>query len=494
MTQALRRPEVPEQRLPPAPVTEASGWPSSGRWARSYVRCLVALDIVAAVLASGAAFVIRFVTLQSSATAAHLVLTVAIVPVWVGAVAASRAYEQRFAGSGSEDIKRVGNAAVRVLALLAVLSFTFRLDLARGYVFGALVLASVLSLLARFAMRQVLLAKRRTGAWVDRVVVVGTALAATGLAEAIRTREDGGLAVTAACLVGPEVPTTVAGVPTYAGTHRILAALADTDADTVAVASCAEMDGVALRQLAWEIEGTGVDLLVSPALTDVTGSRIHIRPVSGLPLLHVEEPRLSGGRRLAKQVFDRVCAGLALLVLGLPLLLLGALVRLTSPGPAFYRQQRVGRAGTTFTIFKLRSMVDGAERQNLELGDDNIHGTGPLFKLVSDPRVTPLGGFLRRTSLDELPQLINVLRGDMSLVGPRPPLPAEVAAYEADVHRRLLVRPGLTGLWQVSGRSDLAWDESVRLDLHYVENWSLALDAVILMRTVKAVLARRGAY
>jgi len=244
----------------------------------------------------------------------------------------------------------------------------------------------------------------------------------------------------------------------------------------------------------WTLEGSDVDVLVSSALTDVTGPRISIRPVAGLPLLHIEEPELSGTRRVMKGVFDRVVAGLIILF-ALPVLVgLGIAVRLTSRGPALFRQTRVGRDGSHFTMFKFRSMYVDAEERKKELESRNERAEGLLFKMRDDPRVTRVGKFLRKWSLDELPQLINVLNGSMSLVGPRPPLPSEVARYEDDVHRRLMVKPGLTGLWQISGRSDLEWDESVRLDLRYVENWSLAMDFVILWRTVFAVLRREGAY
>ncbi len=226
----------------------------------------------------------------------------------------------------------------------------------------------------------------------------------------------------------------------------------------------------------------------------MTGPRIHIRPVAGLPLLHVEEPSFSGGRRIVKSLFDRIIALAALLVLAPLLVVIAAAVRLTSAGPALFCQTRVGRNGREFRIYKFRSMRITAEEELAALIAQNEAGDGLLFKIRKDPRITRVGGWLRRLSLDELPQLLNVVKGEMSLVGPRPPLPAEVAQYASDVRRRLLVKPGLTGLWQVSGRSDLSWEESVRLDLHYVENWSLALDVMILWKTAWAVLRSRGAY
>jgi exopolysaccharide biosynthesis polyprenyl glycosylphosphotransferase len=253
------------------------------------------------------------------------------------------------------------------------------------------------------------------------------------------------------------------------------------------------MDSAALRRLSWALERTGTDLVVATALLDVAGPRTTIRPVDGLPMLHVEHAELSGGRRLVKEVFDRVLSAVALAVTGPLLLGLAVAVRRTSPGEAFFRQVRVGRDGREFVLYKLRTMYAGAEQRQEQLNGHN-ECDGVLFKMKDDPRVTPLGRWLRRYSLDELPQLLNVLRGDMSLVGPRPPLPCEVERYPADVRRRLVVKPGLTGLWQVSGRSDLSWEDSVRLDLRYVENWSPTLDLVILLRTITALVRTSGAY
>lgn len=232
---------------------------------------------------------------------------------------------------------------------------------------------------------------------------------------------------------------------------------------------------------------------MAPALLDVAGPRISIKPVAGMPLLHVEHPEFNGSRQFVKAVFDRLGAGIALLVLALPLLALALVIRLTSPGGALFHQVRVGRDGKEFRVVKFRTMVVDAERLKGALLEDNEFD-GVLFKIRNDPRITRVGAFLRKYSLDELPQLLNVLRGEMSLVGPRPPLPEEVGKYGADVRRRLVVKPGMTGLWQVSGRSDLTWEESVRLDLRYVENWSLILDLQILWKTWSVVTRGEGAY
>jgi exopolysaccharide biosynthesis polyprenyl glycosylphosphotransferase len=264
-------------------------------------------------------------------------------------------------------------------------------------------------------------------------------------------------------------------------------------ADTVVVLSSPELDGVTVRRLAWALERDDIDLIVASALLDVAGGRITMRPVDGLPMMHVEHPNLTGPGRVFKAVFDTTVALAGIALLAPLMLVVAVLIRGDSAGPVLFRQQRVGREGRPFTILKFRTMYLDAESRLPELAQGNQHD-GVLFKLPDDPRVTRVGRHLRRLSLDELPQLVNVVRGHMSLVGPRPPLPREVARYPDDMRRRLAVKPGLTGLWQVSGRADLSWEESMRLDLRYVENWSLSLDLVILLRTVSAVLRTSGAY
>jgi exopolysaccharide biosynthesis polyprenyl glycosylphosphotransferase len=264
-------------------------------------------------------------------------------------------------------------------------------------------------------------------------------------------------------------------------------------ADTVAVTSSGVLGREGLRQLAWQLEGSDIGLLLTPELTDVAGPRINVRPLGALSLLQVTEPKFSGASRILKGATDRVVAALALFLLSPLLLIVAILVKLDSRGPVFFRQTRVGISGAPFSLVKFRSMVPTAEELLIDLTDQN-ESSGVLFKIRRDPRITRVGRILRRMSLDELPQLWNVLTGDMSIVGPRPPLPSEVELYAADARRRLLVKPGLTGLWQVSGRADLSWEESVRLDLYYVENWSFVMDLMIIVRTVGAVIAGRGAY
>jgi exopolysaccharide biosynthesis polyprenyl glycosylphosphotransferase len=287
----------------------------------------------------------------------------------------------------------------------------------------------------------------------------------------------------------------VAGVPVFGGlaVDDVVEAVRGSRADTVAVLSSSELDGAMLRQIAWGLEKTGTDLCVAPALLDVAGPRTSIRPIAGLTLLHVDHPQLSGPRQVLKDLFDRTAAAAALIVLAPLMTAIALAIRSAGAGPVLFTQTRVGKDGRTFKIYKFRTMVVDAEKLIAELRAKNEHD-GVLFKMREDPRITRVGARLRKWSLDELPQLFNILLGEMSLVGPRPALPDETARYAAHVHRRLAVRPGLTGLWQVSGRSDLSWEESVRLDLRYVENWSFALDLQILWKTFSVIFRGSGAY
>ena len=463
---------------------------STRGWQRVLVRNLVVSDFIAASVAVVAALLLGFGT---TAPDRYQLATLAAPFVWVLFCAMVRAYELRFLGTGSEEFQRVFDAGVRLLALTAVLSYALRLEPARSYALVALPTTVVLTLALRYSARQRLHRLRANGSCLHKVVVVGRERSCAELIRQLRSESQAGFSVVGACIDRTKA-AEVEGVPVVGTSTSIVDALKRTGADTVAVGAWSELTQASLRRLSWELEGSGVDLVVAPALTDVAGPRIHIRPVSGLPLLHVEEPEFGGGRRLLKGSVDRGGAIAALLV-GLPLLLVVALsVRLDSRGPALFRQERVGTDGRPFTMYKFRSMYVDAEQRLADLQQHNEASDGLLFKIKDDPRVTRVGKHLRRYSLDELPQLINVAIGGMSLVGPRPPLPSEVSQYENDVRRRLLVKPGLTGLWQISGRSDLSWEESVRLDLHYVENWPLALDIIILWKTASVVLTRKGAY
>ncbi|MFF5206582.1 sugar transferase [Streptosporangium sp. NPDC000396] len=458
-------------------------------WVRGHRARAVAADIGCASLAGALALFVRFGEVTPYVTP-YVMLSAGLPVVWVCAVALNRAYEPRLIGLGSEEFQRIFQCGFMLTAALAIGAYVTKTDVARGYVVLAIPLTTLLTLLARYGLRRFLHRMRMQGGCMRRVVAVGHRAAIADLVRRLRRERYHGMEVVGVCMPHDGVGD-VEGVPILGDFSDVPLVVGQVAADTVAVLACPEMDGVALRRLAWRLEKTDTDLVVAPALMEVAGPRITIRPAAGLPLLHVDHPEIAGLRQVVKNLFDRVGAGLLLVAL-LPLFAgLVVAVRASSSGPAFFRQTRVGRDGKEFTIYKFRTMGTDAERQKIELAGD---GQGVLFKIRNDPRVTPLGARLRRHSLDELPQLINVVLGHMSLVGPRPPLPEEVARYGDDVRRRLLVKPGMTGLWQVSGRSDLSWEESVRLDLRYVENWSLTLDLQILWKTWSAVARGAGAY
>ncbi|GIF08762.1 sugar transferase [Actinoplanes siamensis] len=462
------------------------------RWEGRYVRSLVLSDLAAGVAAGAAGFALRFGDQLTTYNRVYLMLSALLPVVLLAVLAVARAYERRYLFVGSDEYQRVIRGGGGLIAGVALVSYALDLDLARSYVLAALPAAVVSVLVLRFVLRKRLHLARARGEALRRVIVVGHELSVIGITRQLRRERYHGLEVVGACLP-PHADGIEVDLPVYGSFEDVASAVEQADADTVVVLSCPELDGAAVRRLAWRLERDEVDLVVASALVDVAGARTTIRPFDGLPMLHVEHPRLHGGSRLVKELVDRIGA-LLLLVLFAPVLLgVAFCVRITSRGPVLFRQVRVGRDGQMFRIFKFRSMYLDAEARLSELRHLNEHD-GVLFKMRDDPRVTPVGRWLRRFSLDELPQLLNVLCGQMSLVGPRPPLPTEVAAYADDVRRRLAVKPGMTGLWQVSGRSDLSWEEAVRLDLRYVENWSLSLDLVIMLRTMTAVVRSSGAY
>jgi exopolysaccharide biosynthesis polyprenyl glycosylphosphotransferase len=461
-------------------------------WTRSYLSRAAVGDFACAVVAGVLAVQARFLS-QGSQPAAYLVFTFVLPLLWIGSVALAGGYDSRFIGVGSDEFRRILSAAVSLTAGVAIVSYSFKLDVARGYVAVAMPSTGLFDLAMRYWLRKHLHRLRTTGLCLQRVVVVGHPPQIAELATMLRRSSYHGMSIVGACLAGPNGLTEVADVPVFGGLRSVSTAVDNFGADTVAVLACPEMNGIRLRELAWELETTGTDLYVAPALLDVAGPRTTIRPVAGLPLLHVDQAELGGVKRLIKGLFDRLAAGLALLLVLPALAVIALAIWANDRGPVFFRQTRVGKDSGTFRVWKFRTMVVDAEERLARLTALN-EAAGVLFKLRQDPRVTKVGTWLRRWSLDELPQLLNVLIGEMSLVGPRPALPHEAELYDEDMRRRLKVKPGITGLWQVSGRSDLPWDEAVRLDIRYVENWSVALDLQILWKTMAAVLRRSGAY
>jgi exopolysaccharide biosynthesis polyprenyl glycosylphosphotransferase len=473
-------------------VKDHSGW-LAGRpdaWMRTYVRQVAVADFSAAVVAAIAAVWVRF---GAHPNDRYLILSLALPLLWVIAVSVFGGYEKRFLGSGSDEFRRVLNAGLSLTGALALISYAVNNELSRIYLLVSMQVIVLLDLLVRFALRKRLHRRRAKGQCMSTVVAVGHEPAVRQLICELRRESHHGLQVVAACLAGESTTRELAGVPVVGDLDSAADVVRNLNAGTVAVLSCPEIDGVKLRALAWELEKTGTDLCLAPALLDVAGPRTTVRPTAGLTLLHVDHPQLSGPRQVVKDLFDRSAAALGLLALSPLMLAIAVTIRLSDHGPALFTQMRVGKGGEPFKIYKFRTMVVDAEARLAEISEKN-ESDGLLFKIRRDPRITAIGARLRKSSLDELPQLVNVLRGEMSLVGPRPALPEEAARYVDLVRRRLVVKPGVTGMWQVNGRSELSWEETVRLDLRYVENWSFALDLQILWKTFSVILRGSGAY
>jgi exopolysaccharide biosynthesis polyprenyl glycosylphosphotransferase len=469
-----------------------SARPRSLSWLAGYRRQLVLADAMCGLIAGLIALLTRFS--GSVQPPVYLVVTAVLPLIWVVWVAMLGGYDTRFIGLGSEEFRRIINSAVSLTAAIAIVSYAAKADFARGYVLIAVPALGIATIAVRYGLRKRLHRQRQQGLHMRRVTAVGHAGAVADLIAQLRRDRFHGLEIVNICLPdGPGTPAAIEGIPVVGGFADAARAAAGTAADTVAVLACPEMDGLALRRLAWELEKEGTDLCVAPALMDVAGPRTTIRPVAGLPLLHVDHAELTGAKQAVKSFFDKMIATVALCVFGPMLAVIAIAIILHDGGPVLFTQTRIGRHGQPFTLIKFRTMVPDAERLKQELAALD-EGDGLLFKMRRDPRVTAPGVWLRRWSLDEFPQLFNVVLGEMSLVGPRPPLPVEAARYGDDVRRRLVVRPGMTGLWQISGRSDLSREDATRLDLRYVENWSLALDLQVLWKTGTAVIKGGGAY
>jgi exopolysaccharide biosynthesis polyprenyl glycosylphosphotransferase len=479
-----------EQR--PAPAQVEAAWPN---WESRYTALVVASDVVLIILGTAVAALAGFghdvpapVPVPWSLATATTVLTVASFAVW-------RAWEPRYLGQGSEEFSRVLKGTVTSLVILGMVGLATQTESVRPWTFAVIPLIGLVVAAARYGLRRGLHRQRRKGCCVHHVLAVGTPQSVAELVVRTRDARHFGWVVTGACTAngkGFGEDDTIAGVPVVGDLEALPRVVGRDRYRVVAVTPTPDWSSRRLHRLAWDLEDTSAEIVVDPGLLEVAGPRLHVKPVDGLPLLRLTAPSFSGVARVVKGGFDRLSAVLLILLL-LPVLLAVAVAVKLDGGPVFFRQTRVGQGGRVFGMIKFRSMVVDAEKLRTELDALN-EGAGPLFKMRHDPRVTPVGRWLRRYSMDELPQLFNVLVGSMSLVGPRPPLPDEVLTYSREAHRRLLVRPGLTGLWQVNGRSNLSWEEAIRLDLRYVENWSLAMDALILWKTLGAVLKGDGAY
>lgn len=508
MTELLNRPGISTRGRGKAPSRRLSLRNVDvhrAAWKRSYSLGLQVTDLLVLLATVGVAQVWRF-GVDSKATAdapfrlEYGSLGVVVVIGWMIALSLLRSRDQRILGEGPDEYRRVIRASVLLFGWVAIASLILKTDLSRVYLAIAFPMGVLGLLASRKLWRVWLRSQRRRGTHASKVLIIGGIRSAQDLAMTFAKNPGAGYKVTGAWVPDRVTSTnewlTVPDqfIPVMGNTRSLAGALKITDADTVIVTDTEHFGQEGVRDLMWELEGVDIDLMMSPNVLDVASSRIHLTTVGGTPLLHLEEPQYAEAGSWPKAAFDKVFASMVLLAAS-PLLVFTALaVKLTSAGPIFYRQRRIGLNGEEFGMIKFRSMRIGAEDELASLLQAQGKGDEPLFKIKNDPRITGIGRFIRRYSIDELPQLFNVLRGEMSLIGPRPQQRAEVDLYDERAHRRLHVRPGMTGLWQVSGRSDLTWDEAIKLDTYYVENWSMTGDLMILWRTVRAVFGSDGAY
>lgn len=481
---------------PPVPAGPGS------RWAKKYAGWLVLSDTVivlgvltAATLLGSQPYTLP--ALHGRADVPVVVVSAAIAAVVLLLLSMLGSRNSRVVGTGTEEYRAVVHAVFLSFAGIALAAYLASVQGIHFILLFGLSITAIALVFSRWLFRKWLVTKRRRGEMSDRVLIVGSEQSIAKTAADLARTPAAGLHVVGACTPSGRIADYIPGtnIAVSGSVTNVIEAMERVGADTVLISSANELDAGTVRSLSWKLEPGRHHLIVAPSLTDIGGPRLHTRPVAGLPLVHVETPRFGGGKLYAKRAFDIAASTMLLILLSPLLVVVAAIVALTTPGGVLFRQKRVGLGGETFSMLKFRSMYVDAEERLAELNATaRDRGNDVMFKMKDDPRVTPVGKFLRRYSLDELPQLINVLKGSMSLVGPRPPLVREVELYSDTVHRRFLVKPGITGLWQVSGRSDLGWEDTVRLDLFYVENWTLTGDLAILFKTARAVLRSEGAY
>lgn len=476
---------------------------SAPAWERRYGLKLALTDFIIVFVAVFGAQVLRFgirtedvdvaLIASTEVVVTYSLVSLALALSWFITLGIGESRDPKVFGIGPVEYKRVVSLTLFTFGLYAIIAFSLRAQVGRGYLLIALPAGLLLLLLSRWLWRKRLHRQRARHRNIYRALVVGERTKSAHIAQQIARNRHAGFGLLGAVTELGSNAELLPGLPVVASYDDLLEAVDRLKVDTLIMTSPDSIAPERMRRIGWELEARNVDLIVTVALTDIAGPRIHTTPISGLPLIHVEHPKFSGRKQFAKRVFD-LLGSAALIVLTAPIMLAVAIaVKVSSKGPVLYSQQRVGLSGGEFPMLKFRSMVQNADQQLAGLLQAQGTSDVPLHKVENDPRITPLGKIIRRYSLDELPQLFNVFVGSMSLVGPRPQRDAEVALYQDHHHRRLKVKPGITGLWQVSGRSDLTWEDAIRLDLYYVENWSMVGDLLILWRTVRAVVAPVGA-
>ncbi len=474
-------------------------------WLVSYRHRIIITDavIVTAVVFTSQALRVTYrskVFLEGFGSVNYWIISTVLSAAWLIALGVNGAWDRKVLGAGASEYGRIMRASFYLFGFVAIISYLATADVARSYLAIALPTGVIGLFGGRWVWRQLLEEYRRAGSHLSSVLVVGGSGSGPALARRLRNAPGAGFRVAGLCLPGGPGAFAARGGATDDGflvvgdLDDVPGAIERSAVDMVAVASSDSFPPEDVRRMAWKLEGSGVAVALVPSLTDVAGPRIHIRPVAGLPLMYVEEPRFRGPKLVAKTMVDLIGATIGLILLSPVFLVVAVVIKAGDRGPVFFRQERVGLGGRRFRVWKFRSMSQGSDSRIDEAKQAAAQQNAVFYKSASDSRVTPIGRLIRRTSIDELPQLFNVLAGQMSIVGPRPLVPGEGAEVGHFLERRMLVKPGITGLWQVSGRSDVTPEERIRFDFYYVENWSVTGDLVIMARTVRTVLSRRGAY
>jgi len=468
-------------------LTKSRGKGSSLNWKPNLRKNISIIDFFSLVFAVTLILTLRFPQTWQGELSAYeirnIFLALLVLASWLFFLWFNGSRDTNILGFGADEYKRLINATLFSFTSIAFISYIFKLQISRAFILLVFPFGLITLFVSRRMLRRRLLKARSEGRYLSKVLLLHS-----GENDPVESR------LSIASHAGFDV---VYKVQTLEGSKldfkQIVAKAIENNCDQIMVGQSAIISAAELRKLGWALEETSIDLIVAPAVTEIAGPRLKVSNVEGLPLLHLEQPVFSGVSRVTKRLLDLVLSVIGLTVISPFLLIVALMIKFYDRGSIFYTQKRIGQNNKEFSVYKFRTMYEGSHEQRGKVMAET-NKDPRLAKDPQDPRVTKPGLFLRRWSIDEIPQIINVLKGEMSLVGPRPPLAEEVNQYEKSERRRLLVKPGLTGLWQVSGRSELDWEDAVRLDLYYVENWSLTLDILIIIRTAAAVWRGEGAY
>ena len=463
------------------------GYGNSFEWKTYLRRSITLFDVVTLFISLLVIFTIRFPKTWSGNLSDYefknILLGFLVLFSWLYFLWFNGSRETNILGFGADEYKRLTNATLFSFTFIAFISYIFKLEISRAFVLTVYPFGLMILFISRRFLRRRLIKARDNGRYLSRVLLLHS-----GTIDPVEARLA--IAQHAGFNIVHKIVTTENNNFDF---HEIVTQAKVNKCDQIMVGQSAVISAKELRNLGWALEQTNIDLVVAPAVTEIAGPRLKVSNVEGLPLLHLEQPVFSGAAKSTKRLLDLIISIVGLVIISPFLFIIAVIIKFYDRGSVFYSQRRIGQNNKEFTVYKFRTMFEGSHEQREKIMAET-NKDPRLAKDPQDPRVTKPGLFLRRWSIDEIPQIINVLKGEMSLVGPRPPLAEEVNKYEKSETRRLLVKPGLTGLWQVSGRSELDWEDAVRLDLYYVENWSLTLDILIIIRTAAAVWRGEGAY